>query len=809
MRPSEKGAPESGKKKQRERQALTPEPMSPVEHTVSRRTIGDEPAARDSLGFEPYVNAVTDFLTAKETTPPLTLSVEGEWGGGKSSFMRQLKGNLEGQTFARTGNNKDRDHLTVEFNPWRHEKEDAMWAAFALHFIAEISRQLPFAPRWLARFRLLRTRYDWKEGWLDCLKVLAFGVALLSMVITLPLLLIFCGPVWLKQFIDQLPESKSWSKALINSIAGLGAFGAVTGALLALWGKVKDYLANPLSFDLRKHLKSPDYASRISFVENFHKDFQKIVDAYIGDRYAFVFIDDLDRCDVPKAADLMQAINLMISGDPRLFFIIGMDRQKVAAGLAVKFEKAVPYLAAALQSAPEASRVRHGLEFGYNFIEKFIQIPFLVPQPRIGSLDSLLGARPLQPREPQVAKGANFLSGLRKKMLRRIDAANDAVDENISEVLEERDAKLPEEQRAGRQKYRILLSENDKETMREVLNWVAPFLDANPRRIKQFINLFRLRALIANETGLFDDDVKDAPLTIQQLAKFVVITLKWPLFLRDLENDSGLLQTLVRDSDGETGLKSLTARVWSDCAALLALLRYGQDTGEHAGDYSMTAVDIKRLLQASPRVRSTDLFTPEPQQPAAEVADSVAPSNVPDFDESSKTKKAPEKMAPARQQEKAEKILNKESVREMLKGQNYYDRLLNREGRGAAHDYELQKHANGKSVLDRATGLTWQQSGSSERMTLKDTAEYIKQLNDEKYGGHSDWRLPTLAEAMSLMQSQPGENGLYIDPVFDEKQAWIRTAEKKSASAAWVVGFYYGGCDGNFGNYGYYVRAVR
>ena len=32
----------------------------------------------------------------------------------------------------------------------------------------------------------------------------------------------------------------------------------------------------------------------------------------------FVFIDDLDRCEVPKAADLMQALNLMISNDPHL-----------------------------------------------------------------------------------------------------------------------------------------------------------------------------------------------------------------------------------------------------------------------------------------------------------------------------------------------------------------------------------------------------------------------------------------------------------------------------------------------------------
>jgi len=50
-----------------------------------------------------------------------------------------------------------------------------------------------------------------------------------------------------------------------------------------------------------------------------------------------VFIDDLDRCEVPKAADLMQAINLMIGDGSPLFFIIGLDRGKVAASIAFKY----------------------------------------------------------------------------------------------------------------------------------------------------------------------------------------------------------------------------------------------------------------------------------------------------------------------------------------------------------------------------------------------------------------------------------------------------------------------------------------
>ena len=54
-------------------------------------TISDRPTTKDSLGFEPYVIAIAEFLTHPETKPPLTLSIEGEWGSGKSSFMQQLE----------------------------------------------------------------------------------------------------------------------------------------------------------------------------------------------------------------------------------------------------------------------------------------------------------------------------------------------------------------------------------------------------------------------------------------------------------------------------------------------------------------------------------------------------------------------------------------------------------------------------------------------------------------------------------------------------------------------------------------------
>ncbi len=126
------------------------------------------------------------------------------------------------------------------------------------------------------------------------------------------------------------------------------------------------------------------------------------------------------------------------------------------------------------------------------------------------------------------------------------------------------------------------------------------------------------------------------------------------------------------------------------------------------------------------------------------------------------------------------------------------------------NDFEEKAISDNKVVIDKATGLTWQQSGSKEYMKYYEVRMYIAKLNSDKYAGYNDWRLPTLEEAITLLEQEVKRNGLYIDPVFDKKQQYIWTSDKNSASRAWVVGFDFGFCynyDIGYGNG--YVRAVR
>jgi hypothetical protein len=150
--------------------------------------------------------------------------------------------------------------------------------------------------------------------------------------------------------------------------------------------------------------------------------------------------------------------------------------------------------------------------------------------------------------------------------------------------------------------------------------------------------------------------------------------------------------------------------------------------------------------------------------------------------------------------------LSPEDATQIIKEKNFY--AVNYwHGSGIHHQYEPRTNNNDKVVIDRSTGLTWQQGGS-KKMSYPETHNYIKKLNAEEFAGFNDWRLPTLEETMSLME-QTGANGLHIADVFDKTQCGIWTADKYSGSRAWSVDFSRGFCNYRGIFYRFSVRAVR
>jgi len=272
-------------------------------------------------------------------------------------------------------------------------------------------------------------------------------------------------------------------------------------------------------FGLKKLDSNTNYKEHLSFREHFHSDLNEIIKSYVGDSKVYVFIDDLDRCEIPKAAELMQAINLMISDNSKVYFSLAIDRKVISAGLAAKNEKIIDYL-----------RVE-GLEYGYNFIEKFIQLPFKVPSPKsIDFLKFLTSVdeteHSLNPSEP-----ADKLSISEDISSKKLPEGNIKSLQNVSKKQKPENKDFSNVETESN-KQEIQNDEDcveDSETSTLVLKMISPALDDNPRRIKQFINQFRFQRTIGKRTGLFSYKEGIAPENMwncKKLAKFVAISIK-------------------------------------------------------------------------------------------------------------------------------------------------------------------------------------------------------------------------------------------------------------------------------------------
>jgi len=128
--------------------------------------------------------------------------------------------------------------------------------------------------------------------------------------------------------------------------------------------------------------------------------------------------------------------------------------------------------------------------------------------------------------------------------------------------------------------------------------------------------------------------------------------------------------------------------------------------------------------------------------------------------------------------------LSDDDVSNLISTWNFYDAELNAGGRFENRLFENGRH----TIVDARTGLMWQKGGLDIN-SFRTITRQVKQLNEERLHGHDDWRLPGLAEAMTLMEPVVNDKGIHLNSNFSKEQPFIFTSEKRSGSGYWFVDY--------------------
>lgn len=544
---------------------------------TSTHVTNDLWTVHDRLGYGEYARAIYNFLLDPRTKPPLTISIQAPWGGGKTSLMRMIQRELDPdsqvvveakasplQEYATNVNVKDlldevksiakgkpseaRINLhsengipTVWFNAWTYQNHKQVWAGLGEAIIRGLSERLDPVQREKFMLRLHMARIDpnvirskvYEAATQRFLGYLRGGAGLL---IVGAGFLVGTALTWLDQ-----------GAALL----GFGLGGSLAG--LATYLKaLKAIDSEPADVSLADYLDVPEYGEELGFVHRVTADLRRVLDilpmVHGPDGEArrapiVLFVDDLDRCAPTEVAEVFEAINLFIAGEfPNCYVILGMDTEIVAAALEEAHKQVI-------QNLPKYSRQT---AVGWRFMDKFVQLPFIIPPIGVDSVKSfanhLAATENLMAAKAQTQAAQEDHESLTAQVeggdaYSSSESHTNPEDTSQPDIAALEIEKLKQEKSETAQKRKFIdeqaaLLNQDTREIEALLETAYMSFSKNPRELKRLVNVYRfymnLRiARIANG--------EHVP-TQMQTRDWVILMLAWPEAYRWLRggNHAGL-----------------------------------------------------------------------------------------------------------------------------------------------------------------------------------------------------------------------------------------------------------------------------
>lgn len=592
--------PEEAAERQAEK-VVEVEQEVPPPGSISTHATSDLWTIDDKLGYREYARAIHNFLQDSRTEPPLTISIQAPWGGGKTSLMRMVQMQLDPLGYARSsgatprslvdelkattetildelGRLTDRDPTDIEldggksdgeskcvsvwFNAWRYQSSDQIWAGLAEAVIRGITDRMEPVEREKFLLRLHIGRVDpglIRAKVYDVVFRRFIGMVRWIVPIAFLGVLAAVGLLW-----NWWNVSSPWPVP-----AGLSAIVAsALGVATAYFKARREVEAEPARINLSDFVDVPDYSGKLGFVHDVTEDLRRVFeilptvtrDGEESRLPLVIFIDDLDRCAPPKVAEVFEAINLFVAGEfPNCYIIIGMDTEVVAAALEEAHKSVIGRLPSYARRVP----------VGWRFMDKFVQLPFVIPPLNDDAISDyaeyLAASEDLDARKVQARAAGD---GVRKAEAFIKEALEEGQDDK--DILEgaqkyflvdnggsptkalDEGARLAERQVEAVKRLRFIDEQakafhSDSRKMQELLCGATEEFSNNPRELKRLANVYRFyyNLRLARQS-------QNQPIPTElQLQDWLKLSLAWPDVVRWLRRSGTELDASSDSGNGD------------------------------------------------------------------------------------------------------------------------------------------------------------------------------------------------------------------------------------------------------------------
>jgi hypothetical protein len=133
----------------------------------------------------------------------------------------------------------------------------------------------------------------------------------------------------------------------------------------------------------------------------------------------------------------------------------------------------------------------------------------------------------------------------------------------------------------------------------------------------------------------------------------------------------------------------------------------------------------------------------------------------------------------------APRDLQAKDVDAIIRAGSFFDTQYNPKGRFT--NFLVDNH-DGLTVTDKVTGIMWQRGGCDIN-SIRKIQSYVKKMNDSSFAGYDNWRLPSMEEALSLMEAKQNDKGLHLHKCFSAEQPFIFLAGRRDPGGYWFCDY--------------------